>query len=44
MTANQLKYIHGVLVMAQAKAEGAEIELLKSAIRMVEKDMKGGNS
>jgi hypothetical protein len=43
MTTNQLKYVHGVLVMAQAKAEGAEVELLKSAIRMIEKGIMKGD-
>lgn len=40
MNTNKLKYIHGALVMAQSKAEGREIEIMKSAIMMIEKELE----
>ena len=35
-----LKYIHGALFIAQSRAEGAELQIIRNAIRMVEKIRK----
>lgn len=35
MNKNKLKYIHGALTIAQSRAEGRELEIMKSAAKMV---------